>query len=312
MSDNRCVRCNDETPRDRGALCDHCTGKLTKALGDVAALTQASHEEAPPKLLAAELDVTATRQSRAADNAGRRSAVQPLPFDWDAADLVWALHNTLGTWVRDLAGDHAPLPTDTSPALAEWLLNRIEQIRHHPAAEQIHDEITACVWTVERAVDRRPARWYAGPCGATFTSELHVQTQAEPVAKVESVCTAELYAAVGAETIRCRVCGTDYDVADRRKQLLDAAEDHLAHAELIGQALTSLGQRVAPERLRQWKHRGRLVPRGVDLLGRPTYRVGDVLDLLAEDARLEERRAAKQAQRQERASRGDTPRQASA
>lgn len=305
-------------------ICDDCLGRLERALGDVRALTRRRDKD-----LARELEVTVYRQNRTGDGtSGRRAAKDDewLPWNQPAAEAGWVLGNTLTTWARVLLDGERPLPrlegptherrclhpscttlrkareqypTSTDPAdLAAWMLHRLPQVRQHPAAEQLVDEIVIAVRAVEHAVDRPSERWYAGPCGGR-----HVTVDDDTSTELEVDCDAELYAAPGAEHITCRQCGTNWDVADRRKWLLAEAEDALAYAELIAQALSALGQPLKGDRVRKWVERQRLVAHGTDLQGRPLYRVGDVIDLLTEDARLAEKRAAKQAEREERARR---------
>jgi hypothetical protein len=256
-------RC-DRTMPGTSQICGACTGQLGRALADV-------------PWLAAQLQVSLSRQ--ASRSAGGRSATVPLPFDERAGEAAWVLRSALVGWVHILAPGVVPLspichacghlscelirlgdwPADTLQAMARWLWHRHDGLSRHPAAVEAHDEITSAVRQAERAIDRRAERWYAGPCD----------------------CGQDMYARPGAIRVTCPDCDSWYDVAARRAYLLGAAEDTLAGAALIAQSLTSLGQPVTPERLRQWAHRGRIVPHGTDLRGRPMYRVGDVITLLA-------------------------------
>lgn len=112
-------------------------------------------------------------------------------------------------------------------------------------------------------IDRPPEEVFAGPCGE---------------------CGQDLYAAVGAPLVRCPQCGQVYDTEQRRSWLLELVHDQLATGPEISQALTSLALPVTPERIRQWKARNRLLPRGKNQTGRPLYRVGDVAELLMGEA----------------------------
>jgi LSD1 subclass zinc finger protein len=224
-------------------ICGACAAQLGRALADV-------------PFLAAQLGVTLARQSSKA--SGGRSATVPLPYDQRAAEAAWVLRSALTGWVRLLADDDRP--ADDLASMARWLTQRHHALTRHPAADEAHGEITSAVRQAERAIDRRAERWYAGRCGD---------------------CDTDLYARPGAAMVRCAACPAEYDVDDRRQELLAAAEDTLAGAALIAQALTSLGQPVTPERLRQWAHRGRIVAHGADQRGRALYRVGDVIEVLA-------------------------------
>jgi hypothetical protein len=292
------VRDCEKPAQGTAIVCPDCAGHLERALGDVAALT-------------GQLRVTATRRD-CVERTGTpeqdpekerwpvTTRVQGLPFDWDASDLEWVLGNTLTTWARLLLEyreltlgprclsckhetcEHIRTqePVDSQPAtVAAWLMRQLDTIRHHEHGPECVDEITSLVRSIEHTVDLPRERLFAGPCGAEDEG---------------GTCESELYAVPGVETVTCRACGTEYDLAQRRSFLLAAAENVLAHAELIGQAVTSLGQPVKSDRIRQWAHRGRLVPHGIDHAKRPTYRIGDVLDLLAEDAEREARKAEQQ------------------
>lgn len=139
---------------------------------------------------------------------------------------------------------------------ADWLM-------HRPEAETAYDELTAAMQGALRAIDTTVGRRYVGPC---------------------SVCSRDLYAEAGAVTVECRPCRMTYDMAERRELLLTAAEDRIATAAEISRAVTNLWEPVTSDRIRQWAARGRLVAHA-QIDGRPGYRVGDVLDLLRDDAK---------------------------
>lgn len=256
-------RC-DRTMPGTSQICGACAGQLQRALADV-------------PFIAAQLRVSLARQS--SKSGGVKASTVPLPYDIRAAEAGWVLRSALSGWVRLLADgceasgpvhavcEHASCelirlgawPEDELQAMSRWLLVRHHGLVRHPAAVEAHGEITEAVRQAERAIDARAERWYAGPCQ----------------------CGEDLYARPGAALVTCHACAEQYDVAERRSYLLAAAEDTLAGATLIAQALTSLGQPVTPDRMWKWAERGRIVKRGTDLRGKPLYRVGDVIDLLA-------------------------------
>lgn len=241
-----------DRPVQDATVCGACASQLETALGDVPALAE-------------EIELVATRQSRmGSGNNGRRSTVDPVVFDIDATIMRNALRNTLTTWLRELIHTGEQSPTDEIPAAARWILVRVERIRHHPAGGEAVDEITACVRDVERQVMPASDRWYAGPCD----------------------CGKDLYVPPTAVMRTCPACGREYDVADRRDWLLDKAEDYLAHATLISQALTALAEPVTPERIWKWKERGRITAHSVDRFGRNLYRLGEVRQLLRGSQRV--------------------------
>ncbi len=240
-------------------LCAHCTHELVAELRRVAELV-------------GQLDATISRQTRTRSGVGvaSRPAERPLPVDLAAAEVAHDLHNVLGTWARDIAdrtGKPLILRTvraleerETTPALAAWLLEHVSTMRTHPAASELHDEITDATARAWRRVDRPPERRFAGPCDE---------------------CGTDLYGRPNAAAIRCNGCGTDYDADARRGWLIDQARDQLATPTVIARALPALvGHAITPAMIRGYAHRGRLAARPVDRTGRPRYRVGDVIDLV--------------------------------
>lgn len=133
------------------------------------------------------------------------------------------------------------------------------------------------------ASDTPAPRLYLGPC------------RADPMNK-GILCTAEVYAVDHSEkgkdhlcdqcrTVRCPVCSTEHDVAQRRSWLEEAMNDRLATAGDIARGLAgTTGHEATEGQIRGWERRGRLAPHGKDQLGRALYRVGDVIDLAREAA----------------------------
>lgn len=249
-------------------ICGACVADLERALGDAG-------------FLAAQLQVTFTRQARICSGGGRRSGERPLPYDGRASRLALRLRTELVGWVRVLSERapeplHGPvcvacrhwscravrksrMPGDTVAQMAAWLLLYLDDIRRHEAAAEMVADVTSITRTAERLVDRPADRVYGGPC---------------------DLCGADLYGRIDAAEVKCRECGVRYDVAARREWLLVEAEDVLANAALIARALTRLGAEVKVDRIYKWAERGQLAAHGVDANSRPTYRLGDVLDIL--------------------------------
>lgn len=283
------IWCHQDRPGNRH-LCGACEAELQRALGDVPWLTE-------------QLDIVLAKQG-SRRGGGRRFDLDddptpatlhigPLPCDLRATEATQALRGELIGWVRVLLDGVPPAagplcevcehescgriaytrePADHLPDITRWLLKRFDRLVMHPAAEEAVDGIVSTVRATIRLIDRPPVLWFAGPCTAAG-------------------CTADLYAKTDAPRVQCRKCGTSYDVVARRQWLLDAIEDALFHAAGAAHVLTCLGWPCSGERIRQWAHRGRLAPHGVDGQGRPVYRVGDVRELLVEAAqRREEKR----------------------
>lgn len=259
MTECRCGR----PTRDHAYVCETCADNLARALGDV-------------PWLADELDVTITRQRATLAEGGSRSTTTTLPWHEKAANTRRTLHGLLATWarfceeewVRHSSPRTRPLDErdDDPAALSRWLLWRVDGLTLHDIGPEAVDEITDAVAACHRIIDRRPDRWYAGPC-------------------VGEDCTADLYAMRRQGMVECRDCGASYDVAERRTWLLAEAEDRLAPASEIARAVSWLGAKpLTGSRVRQWAKRGLISVRGHNGT-RPLYRVGDAINLLAADTR---------------------------
>lgn len=246
-------RCGAPT-RNHAYVCDPCLDHAARHLGDT-------------PWLATELDTTITRQ-RGNPTTGIGGANDALPWHEAASRTSRELDNLLRRWAAhadplgllELAGDHNVTPA----ALSRLLLRHLDHFALDPAGPDLVDQLHRVAYRAGRIIDNRPEAWYAGPC---------------------EICKRDLYAHTRRGTIACPDCGRTYDVEARRDWLLGEAEDRLANAVTVAQAVSWLGaQPLTPTRIRKWAERGRLVPRGHD--GRsPLYRVGDAIDLLAADTR---------------------------
>lgn len=239
---------------DGWTLCDQHAWELETALGDIPALNE-------------ELNTTLSRQTASGQRHGARSTEKPLAFDAGASEATYVLRNTLVGWVRDLLPDPTPgndWPADRVDAMARWLLARIDQLRTHPAAEQLVDEIGAAVRECTRAIDRRAAMVYAGTCA----------------------CGEGLYAAVGRANVACRGCGARHTVADCLEALRASLYDRLLSAAEIARMAAYLGDLLDRERVRKliakWEQRGVITAHGINHRGEPTYPFGDTLARLLE------------------------------
>lgn len=136
---------------------------------------------------------------------------------------------------------------------APWLAHRETE------AGPAFDELNAICALLENVVDTREPGSYAGPC---------------------DLCGLDMYAKPGKAVVRCSPCNVDYDLAPRRRKLLEKAKSRVATATDCARALTGIGTPVTAERIRKWAERELLRPAGRDRSGHPLYRIRDVLDLL--------------------------------
>lgn len=298
--------------------------------------------------LAEHLLVTMSRQAVVGDFLGHQPdpgldpergdepiATTAMPYQPAAGRLLGEMRTTLHMWVwallqrrhgpeisglaRDASyrqraghGAHGPwragpeLPADTITELAWWLGRHRQTVACDPDGGRLVAEIGALVPRASAVVF--PRRYeYLGPC-------LHWHCEAGP--HQCQVCADEkpgepehLYAPAGADWVTCRPCGRSYDVAVRRRWLLEQAEDQLVTAEFAADALPryltpELGRLVEPRRIRRWAEHGRITVHRphpgetvLDALGRSIpapvrYKVADLLEQVSRDAARLPRRAA--------------------
>ncbi|PKW15946.1 hypothetical protein A8926_3728 [Saccharopolyspora spinosa] len=195
------------------------------------------------------------------------SASTPVPFHEAASEVGWVMANTVSTWAREVheRNPHLLPPAGSTAAAVAWLVGLPNLLALHPAADELHDEITSVVARVRQVIDRPPDRIYAGPCDAQVEGER---------------CTDHLYARPGSHTARCATCGTEHDVDERRRWMIDYAADLRVTATVaLGWTRLLLDKTIPRGTWDSWVSRGRIVPHGTDASGRPVFRFGDVRDL---------------------------------
>jgi hypothetical protein len=230
---------------DDGELCGACWEALAVRLREVPGLVD-------------ELETTITRQDKlTANRVGSRGTETPLPFNGAASMAKTHLRYFLGSWARDVAersGGRLPAwPRErVATEAAMWLLDHQHAVRHHPAADDLCEELSESVWAAVRAIDRPAERVFAGWC-----------------------CTA-LYARPGADTVTCRVCETEQAVDEARRGLLALMPDQKGSSTEVSGWLALAGVRVPSGTIRRWAHEGRIPRHG------GAYRVGDVLGVVSD------------------------------
>jgi hypothetical protein len=250
---------------DDAYLCGGCSDRLKVLLSEVPGVAE-------------DLQDTRLRLNRTGGpkvGVTSRSADKPLPWNQTASDAQEVLETVLAYRARVVAQRLRKTLTGsaTNEALSKFLLRHFELLRHDQDAPDALDELSDAIALARRVVDLAPDQWYAGQCG-------HSEPAADGSGPV--VCPADLYARVGAEWVDCRVCCTRYDVAERRKWLLQLVEDQLATMGELSAALSTLGRPLTKDSINGYVKRGRLTAHGVNQRGYPVYRVGDLLDLIAE------------------------------
>lgn len=241
-----------ERPVTGSVLCQVTTTDLSRRLAEVPAVV-------------AELEITFTRQSvTSAGRDGGKSAETPLPYGAAASDAVRQLTDVLRTWARAIDPDLSR--TCSAVTAATHLRRRINQVRQHAMAEKIYDQVTAAIAHAYEVIDREPDLVPAGQCGADLPDGTR--------------CEETLYGDPARSTVRCDVCGTSRDL-DQAWMLEGARE-----LEWTATEIAAVTPGVTASMVRGYARRGRLIQRGTVKLGPdrrvPTYRVGDVLDLLTQ------------------------------
>jgi hypothetical protein len=233
-----CVTGCGRPTRDTLALCNGCLWALECDLGDVAWLDE-------------QLELVLSRLAVVGEHNGGRSAETPMPVHPGALKARSDLRVVLVGWVRDFAeGTTQPWPEDTLPAMAGWLLKRMDHVAVHPAAEDIHGEIVSAVRFAARVIDLPANRttFPVGPCpelGCQGEIRAYIPAQPERPARME-----------------CSACQTRWEP----HQWLRAGRRILARkGEAIGYvdvqvAAQSMG--VVDRTIRRWVETGRLANHG--------------------------------------------------
>jgi hypothetical protein len=242
----RCGKCHQ--PSDV-FLCTNCTIALRIELDDVASLL-------------ADLEITRSRQDQLLGPYGNgpSGSENPLPFKTHITEIVWILHNTLASWA-DTTLAPPSRPAHHTASLARWLRRHLDDIRLHPDAGQLADEVTSAIHQARRAIDRPDDhRQFLGPCGAQLPDHTY--------------CLEEVYGVEWIQTTHCPACNTVHNIADRQKWLLDVAQDRLGTSTEIAGYLRTAGVRCTPGQIRGYVARGRLTATETSP---PLYRMADVL-----------------------------------
>lgn len=194
-----------------------------------------------------------------------RTGGDRIPVNLTAGARLAAVQNALTTWARAVLEERGGELPDGDPiaAAAGYLAGELEWLRHQRYAVEALRDIAAAHRVILAVVDPPAGRRYLGPCRAAVGAD---------------ECGADLYARDGARHAACRECGTRHEVAERRAWLDQEARRWSYTAAEIAEAYG-----IRANTIRVWANRGRISQVGtVD--GRPTYELGQVLDLAAQDA----------------------------
>lgn len=202
-----------------------------------------------------QLEVAISKQAKidTGGKSGKGSAHEKSPVNWGVAAVRDSLRIELALWGDDVVA-----------------------IRRHPKAGEILSGIGHAIKRAYSAIDRMRDRKYLGKC-------LHKTGDAE--------CQEEVWVTPGARTARCVACKYEHNVADRRQDMLDLAEDMIVTPREASQYIGEVGgMEVGHQRIRNYLDRKRIAvrpsPDGVQRL-----RLGDLLQVLRDDTARREVRA---------------------
>lgn len=162
--------------------------------------------------------------------------------------------------------------------IVDILIDQLDHLLARDEAGAFARDVTRTARELLTAADTPAPRLYLGQC------------RADPLKK-GVLCQAEVYVIDHSDqgkghicdrcrSVRCHVCATEHDVAQRRAWLLEAMDDRLATAGDIARGLANTtGITATKDQINGWVTRGRLLRRGTDQRGSALYRVGDVIDL---------------------------------
>lgn len=252
-----------------------------------------------------------SRDDTEARRAKVGAAAQALPLDLTATAVRGVYVTKLETWVRLLMETIPTCPTyPTASSYADWLQLNRPAIRTDNRAGEMVSDLSGAFAAAQYVVDRPLERWFAGVCSATVPlphgsatcdCACHRSTSqpcdepggCKPAQAVVGECPERLYADTSTGMVTCRSCGTHHDIAQRRDVLLSEAQEVLATASEAARAVVvwsdyERGENKLVKRISMWAVRGRIETKGhVVEFGqqRPLYRIGDILDLLADDVK---------------------------
>lgn len=194
-----------------------------------------------------QLQVAISKQARVSAVNGKGGlARERSPLNWGAVAVRDALLVEVALWGDDVAA-----------------------VRRHPQAGEIVSGFGRVVKDAYRAIDRMQDRQYLGTC-------LYEEDGA--------TCHAELWAREGAHEVRCGQCEQVWSIADRRKKMMEKAEDVITTVKRASEYIGELGGfAVSQKTIRTWMDRGKL-PVYEGETDERHLRMGDLMEILREKA----------------------------
>lgn len=281
-----CARCGAEQRTDPRILCEPCGTELhghLRSVREVLALLRdtAARLDRIDRRSGNDDDVRRTLDSRFPLTAAATSS----PVAFGATEAGREVRTVVLRWVQRTLD--VVLPPDRPMAArydvferagrdpSGWLADRWQLIRRQPWAATCADEVARAVRHAYALVDTPPDTWFAGSCDVVLDDPDHPGTT--------HLCGWQLEGRLDESVVRCRGCGTQHDVAERRERMLARMPDVLVTAADAARALSTPGRPVTAAMVRGWRHRGHLEPEtGPDErplyndAGAPLYRLAAV------------------------------------
>lgn len=245
---------------DDGWLCDQCCEAFEYRLAEVDGVVDELSK------ITARVTLTATYGQRA---SGGQAQHAPAPVNVDAVSSLDELHRWLVNTALRLAQDtKTPLEGRSHKAVSSWLVEHMGDLRMRNWSTTLHAELDKLLRECERITHEAVPRVFGGTCPEDETP---------------------LYAAKGDTVVRCKTCGTSYEVMRWRAHAQLAADHHVATPAELSRLLSTprYNLEVTAHQIRMWADRDKLTRTNpeTDETGKrlmPTYRLGDVLNLVTQ------------------------------
>lgn len=206
--------------------------------------------------------------------------------------------NDLSTWARSIADDRdveTPADAETEAAtvevLCEWLATHLTSIATLPWAGEFLRDVDRHEARLRGLTETAVPGWYAGEC----SRRVAMATEGNP-----GLCGVPTYVVPGLTWVTCAACGSTTYARDHLDTIVTEARGWVARPMRLAEAVvalvdTELSVPRLHKRISKWGERETITTlRKLDADGDPTgpktFRLGDVLDMLATDGatRLDE------------------------
>lgn len=192
------------------------------------------------------------------------------------------VHNTLGTWVRDICetrGVEIPV-LNTASAMALWLAKHVQAVASQDDADLFCDEVVDTQRAIERIINRPPPHRSIGPC-ITDPAPDDVLDKRREAGDYQTRCNAELSAPHKAKSVTCPQCKAVHEDVEAvvSQNFHEMGSMNFTIRQLIDVVLPKLGELVPKRTLERWIEHGWLEVRGNDEKGANMVRLNDVREL---------------------------------